>query len=111
MEQYRQGDVFIERIESLPTGLSRLQEPGEGVFILAHGEVTGHAHRIEATEEVMFFKDRARRTRFNYLRILPGQAVALRHEEHAPIVIPPGDYVVRRQREYVPRQKPRLVAD
>lgn len=36
--------------------------------------------------------------------------VQVTHEEHGAIVLPPGDYVVRRQREYAP-EAIRLVAD
>jgi hypothetical protein len=45
--QYRQGDVMIERIDKLPTGLKK-QDAENGRVILAHGEVTGHAHSFAA---------------------------------------------------------------
>lgn len=40
---YRQGDVAIERIGSLPAKLNKVAREN-GRVILAHGEVTGHAH-------------------------------------------------------------------
>src|ERR1700730_17826717 len=40
---YRQGDVLIRRIKSLPTQKAQPRLTG----ILAYGEVTGHAHRLE----------------------------------------------------------------
>src|SRR5579864_1405536 len=40
---YRQGDVLIRRIASLPKQKAQPRLTG----ILAYGEVTGHAHRIE----------------------------------------------------------------
>lgn len=41
--QYRQGDVLIERIFSLPKSLKPADRENDKV-VLAHGEVTGHAH-------------------------------------------------------------------
>lgn len=43
---YRQGDVAIERISSLPAKLTKVAREN-GRVILAHGEVTGHAHAFE----------------------------------------------------------------
>lgn len=41
--QYRQGDVLIERVSSFPAKLTPVAREN-GRVILAHGEVTGHAH-------------------------------------------------------------------
>lgn len=106
MRQYRQGDVFIDEVLEIGLSVKPVNEI-RGHHILAHGEATGHAHRIEATENVEFFQGQY----FHYLRISPGDPVIVKHEEHLPIEIPPGTYIVRRQREYVPNQLPRLVAD
>ncbi len=48
-KHYRQGDVLIERINSLPRKLTKVALES-GRVILAHGEVTGHAHAFTATE-------------------------------------------------------------
>ena len=40
---YRQGDVLIRRIQSLPKQMAQPRLNG----ILAYGEVTGHAHAVE----------------------------------------------------------------
>jgi hypothetical protein len=37
--------------------------------------------------------------------------VALQHDEHASLMIPPGDYRVIQQREYRPRAAPRAAID
>lgn len=50
---YRQGDVLIERISSLPASLKKTALEG-GKVILAHGEVTGHAHAFAATDAEKF---------------------------------------------------------
>ncbi len=52
-EHYRQGDVMIERISSLPSKLTRAANES-GKVILAHGEVTGHAHSFAETDAVKF---------------------------------------------------------
>lgn len=39
---FRHGDVLAERVESLPEKRRRCKH-----LILAHGEVTGHSHRIK----------------------------------------------------------------
>lgn len=48
-QQYRQGDVLIERIAALPTQLNDSKHVTDnGRTILAYGEVTGHAHAFQA---------------------------------------------------------------
>ncbi len=42
-EIYRQGDVLIRRIQNLPKQTATPRLNG----ILAYGEVTGHAHKVE----------------------------------------------------------------
>ena len=103
---YRQGDLLIERIAAVPTGLR--QEPSN---ILAEGEATGHAHRAVGSGVRLF---RATDGQL-YLRVArPRKATAepaqVVHDEHAPIPLAPGAYRVRRQREYV-RGEIRRVAD
>lgn len=98
--QFRQGDVLIQRVEQLPVDA----KPDKGRVILAHGEVTGHAHEI-AMDAAEAWK-------------LDGQTVALAlnknasvtHQEHASIPLTPGTYLVTRQREYSP-EAIRNVAD
>lgn len=113
MNQYRQGDVFIEEIENIPPFINRKASiKGGNDVILAYGEVTGHAHRIGNLGDLEFYNDpKSKHT--SYLRILPGirDFASLRHEEHRTIDLPPGSYIVRRQREYQPGEVTRLVQD
>lgn len=103
---YRQGDVLIERIEALPAQLKKLPREKRQV-VLAHGEVTGHAHAIADKHVDLFAAESDPGVTFLEVR----EAVAaLKHEEHATIKLPPGNYVVRRQREYSPEEI-RNVAD
>ncbi len=45
--QARQGDVFIERVETLPESV-KPKAPDRGRVVLAYGEVTGHYHEVIA---------------------------------------------------------------
>ncbi len=92
--QYRQGDVFIERVNSIPEDLTPVARDN-GRTVLAYGEVTGHAHAIH--EEVELFEEREGRF---YLKADVEATVV--HEEHGPITLDPGMYRVTRQREYTP---------
>jgi hypothetical protein len=68
-----------------------------GRIVLAFGEVTGHAHAIHDTEAELFSLPD---TDDRFLRIMASSGVSLVHEEHTEIHLPPGDYIVRRQREF-----------
>lgn len=94
--QYRHGDVFLHQVAELPS--SATPEHVDGDVILAFGEVTGHAHRIREAARVSVWSVGAQR----YLVIEGEEPVALTHEEHATIMVPPGIYESRIQRVYSP---------
>ena len=89
---YRQGDVFIARIDRLPAGA----EPVAGLT-LAEGEVTGHSHRMESPVGNRLFGGAGKL----YLRVGNAQSRVV-HPEHGPVTLPRGDYRVWMQREYAP---------
>jgi hypothetical protein len=91
MEAYRQGDVSIIAVSNplAPKG-RRIKEP-----VLARGELSGHAHRIVQGKVQLY----QLATGLLYLRVL-SEFAKLYHEEHEDIVLPRGDYEVRRQREF-----------
>lgn len=103
---YRQGDVLVERIGSLPAKCKKLDRE-HGRVVLAHGEVTGHAHAI-ADEHVDLFETE-KEAGVTFLEVRAAMA-ALKHDEHSTITLPPGNYRVTRQREYSP-EAIRNVAD
>lgn len=45
---YRQGDIYLERIEELPAGV----KPAEP--IVARGETTGHVHEVIGADTTVF---------------------------------------------------------
>jgi len=89
----RQGDVIIFKVEKLPEELPAKEDDG----VLAYGEVTGHAHRLDNTAKFeKFGKAEAAK---QYLKVIEG-GLTITHEEHAPIILPDGDYEIVKQREY-----------
>ena len=107
MIYYRQGDVCIIPIDKMPAGLTPVARDN-GRVILAYGEVTGHAHALVEREVDLFAPGEASIMAEKFLRIGGGGA-ALTHEEHATIMLPPGEYEVRQQREYSPAELTRVL--
>ena len=94
MTMYRQGDVLIIRTNTKPSGTEIKRDKDR--IVLAYGEVTGHAHAILERDAVLWDNGKG-------VRILAAkEPLKLQHEEHATIVIPPGNYRVIQQREYSP---------
>jgi hypothetical protein len=89
---YRHGDVLIRRIATLPVGAQKR----EGTT-LAHGEVTGHSHRIQQSQAVQLWAN----GNDLFLEIKQPSATLI-HEEHRAIELPQGLYRVWKQREYRP---------
>lgn len=102
----RQGDVLIipiteENADKLKVGKRVRREKGR--VVLAHGEVTGHAHAIDERKVDMFEIDGQTGTLApDRLLVVEADGVVLRHEEHAKLALPAGKYIVRKQREYSP---------
>ena len=106
-QQYRQGDVLIERVEEIPT-TAKPQEKSRRV-ILAQGEMTGHHHVLESDDPADWWKQgessatsQMPRTPTGELFVTLLQTAAVTHPEHATIELPPGNYRVTQQREYSP---------
>lgn len=97
MTIYRQGDVLITRLEAEPEGARKPVAREGGRIVLAHGELTGHAHAIES-KAASLFSDPASLRRF--LRVRARDGVELRHEEHTTIKIEKGIYEITRQVEW-----------
>ncbi|TGE27558.1 hypothetical protein [Hymenobacter metallicola] len=90
--QYRHGDVLLAPVAALPAG----SVPRTGL-VLAHGEHTGHSHRIRefgAASLYVYGQEL-------YL-LVSAPSATLVHEEHRPIELPVGVYRVWQQREYTP---------
>ncbi|NEQ87702.1 MAG: hypothetical protein F6K26_49255 [Moorea sp. SIO2I5] len=97
MQPIRQGDVILLPVEQI----NGQQLPH---LTLAEGEVTGHSHRISDGVAQLYEKNG-----ILYLQVL-SETATLTHEDHQPIELPQGSWMVRIQREYEP-QGWRYVAD
>ena len=127
---WRQGDVLIIRKEGERTDTSKLKEipRDDGRVVLAYGEVTGHSHSIVEKGCHLFLDEMNRLTGEEAMGLVMrlgggavgllepdrvmvnDETVVLKHEEHDPITLPPGEWIIRRQREYDPEAL-RNVAD
>jgi hypothetical protein len=92
----RQGDVLITRVDSIPAD-AKPKKKDKGMVILAYGEVTGHAHRIERSD-IAELHDADRQGTFLVL----AEDTAVVHEEHSRLDLPAGTYRIEIQREYTP---------
>ncbi|MEJ6480965.1 hypothetical protein N0Y54_06385 [Nostoc punctiforme UO1] len=89
---YRHGDVLIRHIASLPVGAQKRVGA-----TLAHGEITGHSHRIQQSHAVQLWVHGS-----DLFLEVKEASTTLVHEEHRAIELPQGLYHVWRQREYRP---------
>lgn len=95
---FRHGDLLMVQVSAIPTTAKKVAHG-----ILAEGEVTGHAHRLQ---HGVVFQDGDR------LYFESDGTAVVTHEEHATIAFPAGVYEVIRQREYNPfEDAARRVAD
>lgn len=89
---YRQGDVLFVVEERLPADAAPSGDP-----VVAHGEATGHAHRLDARGVQFVTREGAQ-----FVEV-PAGGASVTHEEHAAVHLPgPAVYRVVHQREYEP---------
>lgn len=100
---WRQGDIYIETVSSIPEGAIEKQDA-----VLADGELTGHQHRIKDLRSAIVFENRGQL----FVDALADCAEVV-HEEHGTIHLSRGCYRVWRQREYDPMRavRRRIVLD
>lgn len=110
MKQYRQGDVFLFQVDSLPKGATPVPLDGNRL-VLAYGEVTGHAHaiydhldvsaRADEITDALMERCKARLYEHKGERyLLVKEQVALKHEEHETHLLAPGVYELPIQVEF-----------
>ena len=98
VEMARQGDLLFVR-SRIPEGATEIKDG-----VLARGEATGHTHRVRPGTAVAMMVGLVA-----YVRALQDQEAYIDHEEHNTVILPTGDWIVRRQREYVPEGWRRVV--
>lgn len=98
----RQGDVKIKMVSEVPSG-SVTDARENGVAVLAHGEVTGHSHKVVQGDVEFFTVGVTNMFSPKYLRVLSETALVV-HEEHTAVPLVRGTYEVTVQREYFPEE-------
>lgn len=102
-----QGDVSFRRVDTIPKGVKEV-EAKNGRLVITHSE-TGHDHVMvldrpksdDLPAVQMFSGDNPLMAWIKVNR--PTALTHLRpHDTHKPIMFKPGNYEVRRQREYTP---------
>lgn len=84
----QQGDVLIRRAE-IPKNAKRK----DGRAIVAYGEATGHCHEVIG-DGVQVYEENGT------LYVSAPSGGTIKHEEHKPITLPPGEYQIGIVKEY-----------
>ena len=114
MKKYQQGDVVMFQVDKETYEKNTRSNESKSMYIggtktkaiLAFGEVTGHTHRVNMEEMLqdagvtlnMGYNGKAGEDVPEGFRVC-NETVTLKHEEHNPVDIPPGYYLVRIVRE------------
>ena len=115
--KYQQGDVVMFQVDDETFQKYSTAQGNDNVIdyntqshnnpILAFGEVTGHLHQIHMKDmldaaEVTLHMGRYREAGKDVPEAFEvrEETVTLTHEEHNPLDVPPGKYVVRIVREF-----------
>jgi hypothetical protein len=99
-----QGDFIILRINDIPANVERLAPNDRNHIVVAHSE-TGHDH-VMVADRVTAYKTTGTKDVDLYEMFLSVEApTEINHlrtfDTHETLLVPPGNYTVRRQREYV----------
>jgi hypothetical protein len=93
---FRQGDVLIIPAKAIPVAARPVQPEG-GRLIVARGEATGHHHSFPHQRGAVLFRDDGGG---GGMFVRASAPVALEHQEHSALTLPPGDYKIAIQRTY-----------
>lgn len=99
----RQGELYIDRVESLPKGLKKVI-PDNGKYIVAHSE-SGHHHIIEDRPFVnLYHSDDPMVSYLEVIEVTEQVECLLKHlkegvDKHDTLKFKPGIYELRNQSE------------
>jgi len=94
----QQGDVLAFRETALPEGVKVLKPTPRG-YVLAEGEVTGHAHVVDVdASKVQAFIDDLKQVWL----VVKDKPVTVRHEEHGAVTLDKGVWKIGIVREVDP---------
>lgn len=98
-----QGDLYLRRIAELPKNVVE-QAAVKRQYVVAHSE-TGHHHVVAESPDVKYYGNPEDEMRA-YLVVQGIIGAQLEHlrdfDTHETLLIPPGIFELRRQREYTP---------
>ena len=86
--QIQQGDVLFVQVNAIPDAARKLKTK-----TIAEGESTGHAHVAIADDVCLYERD-------GVLYVSAPTGAEIKHQEHAPVTLPPGDFQVGIVQEY-----------
>jgi len=89
----QQGDVLFHSVSRMPKGKRVERSQKYRGYVLAEGEVTGHAHVI--ADDIDLMLDEAGK-----MFMHNDDTVTIKHEEHKAVKIPAGNWEVGRVKEY-----------
>ena len=115
--KYQQGDVVMFQVDDETFAKYSTAQGSDNVIdyntqshnnpILAFGEVTGHLHQIHMKDMLEEAEVTLHMGRYGEAgKDVPDafevreEPITITHEEHNPLVVPPGKYVVRIVREF-----------
>jgi hypothetical protein len=99
-----QGDFMIIRVNSIPANVVPMKDEN-GVYVIAHSE-TGHNHVMERTNVEAFVPTNVKEVDLYELFLNVKEPTEINHlrsfDTHETLVVTPGQYIIKRQREYTP---------
>lgn len=107
VNQIRQGDLLFERLEAIDALYLREESfpIKNGKIVLAEGEKTGHVHTIPQSAVKDLFRS------IDSTIIVVEEDTEVTHDEHPSVPLTEGNWLMRRQEQYVPQSKPIPVFD
>lgn len=100
VKQIRQGDVLLIKTNEKTSGVETKN------LTLALGEASGHHHTLYAEEGSVTAFSATEKGMPDFLDVV--KDVPLKHQEHGPVTVPPGKYLVADQVEYTPQMSHRV---
>lgn len=91
---YRHGDLGLTQLLKAPRFIKKVFSGDK--YVLAEGEATGHKHLLTADPKtkLKIYEDAEGR------KYISTEGATLTHEEHKPLTIGKGLYVIKHEKEY-----------
>ena len=88
--QKRQGDLLFERVDEIPDQCKVLK-----TLVIEYGEATGHTHALVVAGTATLLSSPSNTEHVEYVNA--NSPTTIKHNTHAPIILPEGKYRVIRQ--------------